>query len=329
MKKAIIILTAALCLTPLLTAQKKIRPTATYSIVALDNSTGQLGAAVQSHWFSVGSSVPWVESEVGAIATQSFIDKSYGALGIEMMRAGKSAPETLRALLAGDVNRAVRQVGMIDSRGNTAAHTGLSCIPEAGHITGDGFSCQANMMLKDTVWKAMETAFLQTQGELADRLLAALEAAQAEGGDIRGKQSAALVVVRGKSSGVSWKDRLYDLRVEDHPEPLIELKRLLRLNKAYNHMNKGDELLTENKVETAMESYTKAMKMYPDNPEMIFWPAVTLAAIGRVEESLPLFKKVFALDPAWAILLPRLPKVGQLPEDKALIERILAEAPSK
>ncbi len=329
MKKSIVILTAVLCLTPLLTGRNQIRPTATYSIVALDKSTGQLGAAVQSHWFSVGSSVPWVESGVGAIATQSFIDKSYGALGIEIMRTGKSAPETLRALLAGDVNRAVRQVAMIDFQGNTAAHTGLNCIPEAGHITGDGFSCQANMMLKDTVWKAMETAFLQTQGELADRLLAALEAAQAEGGDIRGKQSAALVVVRGESSGVPWKDRMYDLRVEDHPDPLVELRRLLRLNKAYNHMNKGDELLTENKVEAAMEAYTKAMKMYPDNTEMIFWPAVTLAAIGRVEESLPLFKKVFALDAAWAVLLPRLPKVGQFPDDKALIERILSLAPPK
>jgi len=327
MKKSMLILMAVLCLTPLLAGQSKIRPTATYSIVALDKDTGQLGAAVQSHWFSVGSSVPWVESEIGAVATQSFIDKSYGALGIEIMRSGKSAPEALQALLAGDVSRAVRQVAMVDAQGNTAAHTGLNCIPEAGHTTGDGFSCQANLMLKDTVWKAMETAFLQTQGELADRLLAALEAAQAEGGDIRGKQSAALIVVKGKSSGVWWKDRLYDLRVEDHPEPLVELKRLLRLNKAYNYMNSGDDLLTENKVEAAMEAYTKAMNMYPDNTEMIFWPAVTLAAIGRVEESLPLFKKVFAVDPAWAVLLPRLPKVGQLPDDKALIERILAVAP--
>jgi len=323
-------LAAAILLSNLLSAaEAKGRPGHTFSIVAIDKETGEMGAAVQSHWFSVGSSVIWAESGVGAICTQSFIEASYGPLGLDLMRAGKTAEEALAGLLRADKYEAVRQVAMLDGQGRVAAHTGRNCIPEAGHLTGDGFSCQANLMLKNTVWTAMAEAFEGTEGELVDRLMAALEAAQGEGGDIRGKQSAAILVVKGKSSGAPWKDRIYDLRVEDHPAPLAELRRLIRLNKAYNFMNKGDELLTEGKVGESMKSYTRAMEMYPDNAEMVFWPAVTLASTGKVEESLPLFKKVFAMDPNWAILLPRLPQVGQLPKDKGLIKKILAQAPKK
>lgn len=310
-------------------SQQSIRPAHTYSIVAYDEETGQLGVAVQSHWFSVGAIVPWVESGVGAIATQSFVEVSCGPLGLELMRAGKSAQETLAALTKADKNEDVRQVAMVDANGRVAVHTGKNCIPEAGHYVGNTFTCQANLMLKNTVWDAMAKAYQNSRGELADRLLAALEAAESEGGDIRGKQSAALIVVRGESSGVWWKDRLYDLRIEDHPTPVKEMRRLLKLNKAYNHMNLGDEYLTENKVEDAMLAYTKAMDMYPDNAEMIFWPAVTLAATGNVEKSLPLFKKVFAMDHNWAILLPRLPEVGQFPQDEELIKMILSVAPEK
>jgi uncharacterized Ntn-hydrolase superfamily protein len=302
-----------------------VRPAHTFSIVALDKATGELGVAVQSHWFSVGSSVPWAESGVGAVATQSFIDPSYGALGLELMRAGKSAPETLAALLKADRNESARQVGMVDAAGRAAAHTGSTCIAEAGQFIGDGFSCQANMMLKNTVWKAMAAAFQAAKGELVDRLVAALEAAQKEGGDIRGRQSAAIIVVKGRSSGVWWKDRVYDLRVEDNPDPIGEIKRLVRLNKAYNHMNRGDEFLTADKTREAMAEYTKGMEIYPDNPEMIFWPAVTLASTGQVEQSLPLFKKVFAADVRWAELLRRLPAAGQFPKDEKLLKRILAE----
>lgn len=316
-------------LLPCLLAGSGARPGHTYSIVAIDKATGELGAAVQSHWFSVGSNVIWAESGVGAVCTQSFIDPSYGPLGLDLMRAGRSAEDALAGLLRADKNEAVRQVAMIDARGRAAAHTGKNCIPEAGNFVGNGFSCQANLMLKKTVWSAMARAFQAAQGELADRLMAALEAAEAEGGDIRGRQSAAIIVVRGRSSGSSWKNRIYDLRVEDNPAPLVELKRLLRLNKAYNFMNRGDDLLTENKVEDAMRSYSQAMAMYPDNAEMVFWPAVTLASTGRVAESLPLFKKVFAIDPNWVILVGRLPGVGQLPKDRALLKKILAQAPSK
>jgi uncharacterized Ntn-hydrolase superfamily protein len=320
----LLLIASSLCM-----SQESIRPMHTYSIVAFDKETGQLGVAVQSHWFSVGPIVPWVESGVGAIATQSFVEVSYGPLGLELMRAGKSAKETLAALIKTDKNEDVRQVAMVDATGRVAAHTGKNCIPEAGHYLGDTFTCQANLMLKNTVWDAMAKAYQNTKGELADRLLAALEAAEEEGGDIRGKQSAALIVVSGESSGVWWKDRLYDLRIDDHPTPVKEMRRLLKLNKAYNHMNLGDEYLTENKVEEAMLAYTKAMEMYPDNAEMIFWPAVTLAATGNVEKSLPLFKKVFAMDYNWVILLPRLPKVGQLPQDEELIKKILSVAPEK
>ena len=308
---------------------KGTRPVHTYSIVAIDKETGEIGAAVQSHWFSVGSSVIWAEAGVGAVCTQSFIEPSYGPLGLELMRAGKTSEEALAGLLRADRSEAVRQVAMVDIQGRVASHTGKKCIPEAGHFIGNGFACQANLMFKSTVWNAMAKAFESTPGELVDKLMAALEAAEREGGDIRGKQSAAILVVKGKSSGAWWKDRIYDLRVEDDPAPLVELKRLIRLKKAYNSMNKGDDLLTENKVEEAMKCYTRAMEMYPDNAEMVFWSAVTLASMGKVNESLPLFKTAFAMDNNWAILVPRLPQVDQLPKDKALLKKILDQAPKR
>ncbi|MCP5107177.1 MAG: DUF1028 domain-containing protein [bacterium] len=302
---------------------------ATYSIVAYDKENGQIGVAVQSHWFSVGALVPWAEPGVGAVATQSFVNPSYGPLGLAMMRSGKTAQQALKGLTAADPNENVRQVAMVDINGNAAAHTGALCIDAAGHVIGKNFSCQANMMEKNTVWKAMAKAYQNTKGELVDRLLAAMEAAQAEGGDIRGKQSAAILVVKAVPSGAPWADRIYDLRVEDHKEPLKEMRRLVTVAKAYNHMNAGDEYLTHNKVNEALKEYTTAMDIYPGNPEMIFWPAVTMAAAGKVDESLPLFKKVFQQDIRWAELLKRLPKVNQFPKDKVLMEKILALAPKK
>lgn len=305
------------------------RPIHTYSIVARDPDTGQLGVAVQSHWFSVGALVPWVEAGVGAVATQSFVEVTYGPLGLDLMRAGKSAPEALKALVEIDAKRDVRQVAIVDSQGQVAAHTGKACISEAGHIMGDQFSVQANLMLKNTVWEAMAEAYQSTEGDLIDRLVAALEAAEKEGGDIRGRQSAAIVVVTGNPTGKPWKDRLVDLRVEDHPEPVKELKRLVKVYRAYDHMNRGDEYLAEGDVEGALREYSTAESLSPDNMEMVFWHAVTLASLDRVEESLPLFKKVFEADYNWAILLPRLPKSDLLPDKPELIERILAVAPKR
>ncbi|MGH9856169.1 MAG: DUF1028 domain-containing protein, partial [Blastocatellia bacterium] len=239
----------------------------TYSIVARDPDTGQLGVAVQSHWFSVGAIVPWAEAGIGAVATQSFVEPAYGPLGLALMRVGKSAPEALKSLLASDAQADVRQVAMIDAQGRIASHTGEHCIAAAGHRAGANYSAQANLMLKDTVWDAMAKAFENAKGDLADRLLAALEAAQIEGGDIRGKQSAAIVVVTGKPTGKPWADRIFDLRVEDHPEPVAELKRLVKLQRAYAHMNTGDELFSKNDIAGAVREYGAAEALVPDNVE--------------------------------------------------------------
>ena len=216
-------------------------PVSTYSIVCYDSATGQFGAAVQSHWFKVAN-VIWCEPGVGAIASQSLSDYRYGMLGLEMMRAGKSAQEALDGLIASDPGEAVRQVGMIDANGVVAAHTGAKCIAEAGHRVGPNYSVHANLMLKNTVWDAMAVAFESTEGDLADRMMAALEAAQSEGGDIRGMQSAAMLVVKAEPTGLPWQDKRVDCRVDDSPEPLVELRRLLNVTRAYQKMDYGDEL---------------------------------------------------------------------------------------
>lgn len=325
----LVILIVAPCLGEKIIEKDLSRPIHTYSIVARDPDNGQLGVAVQSHWFSVGALVPWVEAGVGAVATQSFVEVSYGPLGLDLMRAGKSAPQALKALVEIDPKRDVRQVAMIDSQGRVAAHTGKSCIIEAGHYTGDQFSVQANLMLKNTVWKAMADAYQSTKGDLIERLMAALEAAEKEGGDIRGRQSAAIIVVSGQPTGQLWRDRIIDLRVEDHPDPIAELKRLVKVHRAYEHMNKGDEYLAQENVETALKEYSAAEQLTPDNVEMVFWHAVTLASLDQVEKSLPLFKKVFKADYNWAVLLPRLPKSGLLPDKPELVKRILSVAPKK
>ncbi|MBI1949854.1 MAG: DUF1028 domain-containing protein [Acidobacteria bacterium] len=299
------------------------RPVHTYSIVARDPGTGELGVAVQSHWFNVGSIVPWAEAGVGAVATQSFVDPSYGKLGLDLMRAGRTAPEALKALLAGDEGREVRQVAMIDAQGRVAAHTGSKDIRAAGQIVGVDYSVQANLMLNETVWPAMSRAFEAAKGDLAERMLAALDAAQSAGGDIRGRQSAALIVVTGKPTGRPWEDRLFDLRVDDSPEPLRELRRLVTLQRAYGHMNAGDLAVEKKDNDRALAEYAAAAKLSPENAEMIYWWAVALVNMGRVDESLPLFRKVFAMDRNWATLTPRLPKSGLLPDDPKLIDRIV------
>lgn len=303
------------------------RPVHTYSIVARDSATRQLGVAVQSHWFSVGALVPWAEAGVGAVATQSFIEVSYGPLGLDLMRAGKTAPEALRALVAADENEAVRQVAMVDARGRVAAHTGSKAIAEAGHQAGRGYSVQANLMLRNTVWPAMARAYESTRGDLTDRLLAALEAGEREGGDIRGRQSAAILVVSGTPTGIPWRDVVFDLRVEDDPQPVEELRRLVRVARAYLKMNEGDELFALGKVDEAARAYGAAAALYPDNPEMVFWHAVTLAGAGRVEPALPLFRQAFAADSNWWVLIPRLPASGLLPDDPRLIQQIRRARP--
>jgi uncharacterized Ntn-hydrolase superfamily protein len=301
-----------------------VRPVHTFSIVARDPATGELGVAVQSHWFSVGPIVPWVEAGVGAVATQSFVDPSYGKNGLELMRAGKSAPDALKELLEKDEGREVRQVAMIDAQGRVDAWTGKNDIQAAGHMIGKNFSVQANLMLNDKVWPAMARAFENTKGDLADRMLAALDAAQAAGGDIRGRQSAAMIVVTGKPTGQVWKDRIFDLRVDDSPQPLLELRRLVKLQRAYNHMNAGDLAVEKKDNEGALREYGAAEKLVPNSAEMIYWHAVALVNMGRVDESLPLFRRVFAMDRNWITLTPRLPKSGLLPDDPKLIQKIVS-----
>lgn len=306
-------------------AERPLRPVNTYSIVARDAQTGELGVAVESHWFSVGSLVLWAEPGVGAVATQSFVDPDYGPLGLTLMRAGKAAPEALAALLAVDEHANVRQVGMVDAQGGVANHTGDMSIDEHCEIAGEGFTVQANLMWKPTVCEAMVKAFRAAGGDLGERLMAALEAAEGEGGDIRGRQSAALLVVSGDRNQPPWGGRVFDLRVEDHAEPLVELRRLLTMNRAYNLMNEGDEHMTTGAIEAAVEAYGAAEALVPGSHEMVFWHAATLAGAGRVDEALPLFERAFEMWPRWRELVPRLPASGLLPDDPELISKILGE----
>jgi len=305
-------------------AAPAVRPVSTYSIVARDAATGQLGVAVQSHWFSVGPLVPWAEAGVGAVATQSFVDPSYGPLGLALMKAGRNATQTLEALVAGDDGRDVRQVGMVDVKGGVATHTGRLCISEAGGQVGDGYVVQANMMEKASVWPAMARAFEGAQGDLAARMLAALDAAEAEGGDIRGRQSAALLVVEGISTGKPWADKVFDLRIEDHSDPLVELRRLVGVQRAYNRMVAGDDCVIVEDWSCAEAEYGAAQKLLPDNAEAAFWHAVALASNGRLDAAKPLFSKAFAAGSRWRELLRRLPAAEQFPADPALLEAILA-----
>lgn len=301
------------------------RPVHTYSIVARDPATGELGVAVQSYFFAIGRVVPWAEAGVGAVATQSFVDPSYGKVGLELMRVGRQAPDALKGLLAADVDREVRQVAMIDSEGRVSAYTGSKCIAAAGQYIGQNYSVQANLMLNEKVWPAMSKAFESAHGGLAERMLAVLEAAEASGGDIRGKQSAALIVVSGKASGKPWQDRVYDLRVDDHLEPLLELRRLVKLQRAYNLEGEGDSALERKDYEAALRAYAAAEALVPDNLEMIYAHAAVLVRMKRVDESLPLFRKVFAANPNWRTLTPRLVPVGLLPDDKMALEQILKQ----
>lgn len=278
----------------------------TYSIVAVDSVTGEIGAAVQSHWFSVGSDVIWAEAGIGAVATQSLINPDFGPNGLKLLKSKKSVYEALDILIKGDEGRDFRQVALIDAQGNSAVFTGSKCIPEAGHVNGKYFSVQANLMLKNTVWQAMENAFQTTKAPLAERLVATLEAAEAEGGDLRGKQSAALLVVRGNSTGQLWKDRLVDLRIEDHPNPLKELNRLLKIHRAYEHMNAGDLAIEKGDEQAALREYRMAESILPERLEMKYWHAVSLVNIGKFEEALPMFREIFQKDKNWKILIPRL-----------------------
>jgi uncharacterized Ntn-hydrolase superfamily protein len=285
----------------------------TFSIVARDEKTGEMAVGVQSHWFSVGTAVSWGEGGVGVVATQSFVLKSYGPKGLELMKQGKTAKEALDMLLKQDEGLDVRQVAMIDTNGNVAAHTGKKCIDYASHIIGKNYSVQSNMMLNNKVCPAMSKAFEASIGKpLAERVLITLNAAEAVGGDIRGKQSAAILVVAGRSEDKPWDEKLIDLRVDDNTAPLKEMDRLLRLFRAYEHMNNGDLAVEKNEMQKAMDEYAAAMKMFPSNLEMQYWTAITLANNKEVKKAAAMLQKIYAKDANWSELTKRLPKVGLL-----------------
>ncbi len=296
----------------------------TYSIVARDAETGEMAVGVQSHWFLVGTAVPWAEAGVGVVATQSFTNKSFGLRGLALLKEGKTPEEALAILLAGDAAREVRQVAILDAQGRAAAHTGSQCVRYAGHITGKNFSVQANMMLTDKVWPTMAKAFEKSEGKpLPERVLLAMHAAEREGGDIRGRQSAALVVVKGQKNEAPWDDRLLDLRVDDHEQPLDELARLLQVYRAYEHMNAGDLAIEKGQVQRAMQEYGKAQAMYPNNLEMKYWHAIGLANSGQVEESAKILREVYKKEDNWRELTSRLPEVGLLTVSKQNLEKLL------
>jgi len=297
----------------------------TYSIVARDPVSGEMGVAVQSHWFSVGTTVTWGEAGVGVVATQSFVNYSFGPNGLKLMKEGMSAPDVLDKMIAEDEGRDFRQLAVLDVNGNVKSYTGAKCVEASGNIIGDNFSVQANMMLNDKVWDAMADAFKTTVGPLAERMVAALEAAQSVGGDIRGKQSAAILVVRGEATGKLWEDRLVDLRVDDSPEPVKEIKRLLKVHRAYEHMNNGDLAVEHNDMELAMAEYSAAEAMFPDNLEMKYWHAVTLVNNGGLEEALPMFKEVFSKDENWRTMTPRLIDNGLLVVTENELKTIISQ----
>ena len=275
----------------------------TYSIVARDRRTGAIGVAVQSHWFSVGALVPWAEAGVGGVATQANVELSYGPRALDLLRAGGPPAEVLADLTAADPQAEFRQVAVVDAGGRVSVHTGSGCIPYAGHTTGDGFACQANLMASAQVWPAMAAAFAASDASLPYRLLAALDAGEAAGGDVRGKQSAAVLVAPGEGEG--W-ERVVDLRVEDHPEPLAELRRLLVLHDAYLLAGEGDRLVSQGNLAEAADRFISAQALASDNAELAFWAGLSLVAQGEVDPGVDYLRGAIAAHAGWGDLLARL-----------------------
>jgi uncharacterized Ntn-hydrolase superfamily protein len=296
----------------------------TFSIVARDPNTGEMAVAVQSHWFSVGSVVSWGEAGVGVVATQSFVNKSFGIRGLELLKQGKSPQEALDILLSDDTGKDFRQVAILDKLGRVATHTGKTCIESAEHLNGENFSVQANMMLNDKVVPAMEKAWKEnTTMPLAERMITVLKAAQQAGGDIRGKQSAALLVVAPQTTPTPWEDKLIDLRIDDAVDPIQEIDRLLRVFRAYEHMNRGDLYVEKNDMVRAMDEYNNAMRMFPENLEMQYWTAITLANNNQISKASAMLQKIYKKDGNWRELTKRLPKVGLLKASEKDLKELL------
>jgi uncharacterized Ntn-hydrolase superfamily protein len=272
--------------------------------VARDPRTGELGVAVQSHWFSVGPIVPWARPGVGAVATQANAEPGYGPRALDALAAGAAPDAALGRLTGADPAAASRQVAVIDARGAVAVHTGPACIAFAGHAVGDGVACQANMMAAPGVWPAMLAAFEGAAGPLARRLLAALDAAEEAGGDARGRQSATLLVV--PAAGEPWETQV-SLRVEDHEEPLRELRRLLGLADAYRLAGEADELSGLGRHDEAAVLYRRAAELAPGNHELLFWAGLGAAQAGDLQAALRDVRAAIELRPSWRELLARIP----------------------
>jgi uncharacterized Ntn-hydrolase superfamily protein len=275
----------------------------TYSIVARDPETGELGVAVQSHWFSVGPLCAWTRAGVGAVATQSVVEPAYGPDALDLLQDGTGAEQALGELLAADPLAAVRQVAVIDAHGGLSVHTGADCIAEAGHVAGDHWSCQANMMARATVPAAMSEAFAAAAGPLSDRLMAALRGAEAEGGDVRGRQSAAMAI--SAAEGEPWR-KTVDLRVDDHPAPLDELQRLLTLQRAYELAGAADELMAAGRAQEAGDLYRRAAGLAPESDELLFWAGLAFAHAGALDEGVAAVRRAAERQPNWLVLLDRL-----------------------
>lgn len=297
----------------------------TFSIVAIDPITGDMGIAVQSHWFSVGNTVAWAEAGVGVIATQAIVNLENGPRGLALLKKGISADRVLDSLWKTDPAREMRQVAVLGADGKIAVNTGSSCVGEAGHLKGANYSVQANTAESPEVWAAMGAAFEKNTGELADKMIAALEAAQALGGDIRGKQSASLLIVKGTATGKPWLDRKVDLRVDDHLTPIPELKRLYQVHRAYHSMNLGFHFLGKNDLLAAGDYFNEAQALYPENQEIMFWYAVELANRGALDTALPVFKKIFQKEASWKTkMIPRIVKAGVLVVNEETLNKIMS-----
>ena len=301
-----------------------LSPPMTYSIAALDPATGELGVAVQTRWLAVGSGVPWARAGVGAIATQSFVDPRYGFEGIERLAGGAAPAEALADLLAADRDPGVRQVGMVDAAGRTAAHTGTDCVAAAGHVTADGVSVQANMMERASVWPAMLEAYAGANGDLADRLVAALRAGEREGGDVRGRQSAALLVVPGGAGADPWAVR-FDVRVDDARAPLDELERLLVLNRAYEALDESFEALAVGEDAAALAFVERAAMLAPDDDQIRLWQSLAVFDSGDEARGRRLYRSAMAVEPRSAEHLRRFLAAGQLPGAERLVARLTAD----
>ncbi|TDN88078.1 putative Ntn-hydrolase superfamily protein [Salegentibacter sp. 24] len=295
----------------------------TYSIVARDANTGEMAVAVQSHWFSVGPLVAWGKSGVGVVATQSFVNPAYGPEGLRLLDEGYTPEEAVETLVNNDEARDFRQLAILGKSGENAAYTGSKCVAEASHLNGDNFSVQANMMLNENVVPAMAKAFTENINlPLAERVVAVLKAAQDAGGDIRGKQSAALIVVGPEKVEEIWKDKKINLRVDDHENPVEELSRLLKTARAYEYMNRGDLAMEEGNVEKALKQYSTAESMFPNNLEMKFWKAVALVNSDRLEEAKLIFDRIFDEDKNWRTMLKRLPDAKLIEVTKDQLEML-------